>query len=97
MAWIKFKKRETLTDAEQNLVDFQILRYLNHMELAFNRFNDGLMPRKQWDMWSRTFAGWITESFSRELWIDTREDYGTEFAECCFASKVDPLDPGICI
>ena len=78
IAWIKFRKEETLTEAEEWLVYWQVSRWFNATEMAFNRFREGLMPKSQWHMWSDGFVDVVSEDY----WVtDFRQDFGEEFVD----------------
>ena len=79
--WLKFRSRESVTEAEEHQVYAQVMRYLNAIELAHARFNDGLMPENQWNMWSNGFRLWVREYLPRDYWEEFRADFGEEFAE----------------
>lgn len=78
-AMMKFDSGEELSKREQLIYRLWSMQGLNMWEMAFSRFQSGLLPEQQWSswngMWFRSFPAWFPE----EWWIDFRHEYGEAF------------------
>jgi hypothetical protein len=76
----KQSRGESLSFTETEMVLSHSTRLLNNWELAFARYDDGLMPSKQWDMWHRSHSEMLDYYVTREYWNSNRSTFATDFA-----------------
>ncbi len=79
-AWIKYRNGESLTEEEDYLDFWQILRAVNQTETMFYRHREGLMSRDAWEKWDYGFAVLLTGMVPRDYWqaylsVDKQEDF----------------------
>lgn len=77
----KSASAEALSPAEELRLDMWIFRQLNTWELAFARYQDGLMDQTDWSEWSGTFSANILPLLSREKWNQSKVGYGKDFVK----------------
>ena len=76
---LKSASTEALSPAEELRMQMWIFRQLNTWELAFARYQDGLMDPNDWRDWSLTFSENIVPVFSKEKWNQSKIGYGEDF------------------
>ena len=77
---VRYHAGEELSQAEQARYGYWTTRHLNMWELAFNRYNEGLLPPNQWIAWDTMFAQTIPGDITKESWFRQRYGYGERFA-----------------
>ena len=78
---LKAVSTEELSPAEELRMQMWIFRQLNTWELAFSRYQDGLMDPNDWREWSLTFSENIVPVFSKEKWNQSKVGYGADFVK----------------
>lgn len=83
LARVKLNDGEQLTAVEVMLYEWQLWRYFNLWEMAYDRHRDGLMSAAKWNTWSQAMEAEATyppTGMPKETWEGGRVTYGEEFA-----------------
>lgn len=70
---------EDLTSAERRQYFSWQLQELNMWEIAFTRYNEGLLPAKQWDSWDRYWNTDMPGQFPEAWWSAIKHQYSDDF------------------
>jgi hypothetical protein len=76
---LKSASTEAMSPDEELRLQMWIFRQLNTWELAFSRYQDGLMDPIAWRDWSLTFSENIVPVFPKEKWNQSKVGYGEDF------------------
>jgi hypothetical protein len=76
----RFVAGEDLTSVELRRYRYWQLQDINIWEIAFNRYNEGLLPEGQWTAWDRYFGDKLKTAYPEEWWAAIRHQYGDAFA-----------------
>lgn len=77
----RFVAGEELTSVEMRRYRIWQRLDINIWEIAFNRYNEGLLPEGQWKAWDNYFRGKLADAYPEEWWSATRKEYGDDFAK----------------
>lgn len=77
---VKAKNGGALTPGEQRQYFSHVIRGLNAWELAFIRYQAGLISPTEWPTWDRMYADQAVSDFPREWWTQARLWYTEDFA-----------------
>ncbi|MDH3990400.1 MAG: hypothetical protein OEV34_14795 [Gammaproteobacteria bacterium] len=86
---LKSASSEALSPEEELRLEIWIFRQLNTWELAFSRYQDGLMDPTDWSEWSETFSANILQLLSKEKWNQSKVGYGKDFVKYVDAIYAD--------
>lgn len=82
-ARVKLLNDEQLTPAEEVLYEWQLWRYFNLWEMAYDRHRDGLLSESKWNTWSEALEAEVTHpplGLPKATWEEAgRVTYGDEF------------------
>lgn len=81
---VKMRSRDSLTDIETIRWEKYRLNLLDIWDLAFLRYQSGLLAERHWKAWDEYFAHLFThgaEKLSREYWNQVHFGYDEEFWE----------------
>lgn len=76
----KFSVGEELTSTETRRYRYWQLQQLNMWEIAFVRYNEGLMTAKQWRNWNRYWSNDMPDRYPEAWWSAIRDQYSDDFA-----------------
>ncbi len=76
---LKYEAGETLSNLEEIQFDYWANRQVNMWELAFHRYQDGLMSQAHWGSWERSFDMLVISYIPEEKWEQWRDFYGIDF------------------
>ena len=77
---IKAQDGESLTPSERRQYFSHIVRGLNVWEMAYKRYQDGLLPEERWAGWDNMYADQARRDFPYEWWLEVRSWYADDFA-----------------
>ena len=80
---LALERGEEITEIEKKQWEWHMWRWFAVWELAFNRYDDGLMDEERWVGWDESFKIAVLNSrtgLAEEVWQASREAYGTGFA-----------------
>lgn len=86
--YIKRENLEPLTDVEYDRFTNQGFRDLLMWELAFVRFQEGLVSDAQWNSWNNAYSIEFPAVYGDVFWSETREWVRDDFAEHVDAAYV---------
>jgi len=78
---LKSVSGEALIPDEALRFEVAIVRLLNTWELAFSRYQDGLMDPSDWSSWNVSFVSIIFPIFPKEKWSDSKVGYTEDFVK----------------
>ena len=55
------------------------MRGLNVWEMAYKRYQDGLLPEERWAGWDNMYADQARRDFPYEWWLEVRSWYADDF------------------
>jgi len=76
---VRFFAGEELTTVETRRYGWWAIQELNMWEIAFMRYNEGLLPALQWNSWNRYWSIDMPESIPEQWWSAIKYQYSDEF------------------
>ncbi len=87
---VRFARQEELTDVETMRYQMYMGRYLNRWEVAYARYEQGLIGLDDWKAWDAAFAVGFADKYPQQWWSKWRHGFTSNFAshvDAVYASK----------
>jgi hypothetical protein len=78
-AIVKFRSGEQLSPQEELVYFLHEMQNLNMWEMAFERYNSGVISEQTWNSWSGMWEAEFPKGFPEEWWSKVRNEYGEPF------------------
>lgn len=77
----RFYAGEELTSVELRRYNYWQVQNINIWEIAFNRYNEGLLPEGQWNAWNNYLSRTMPQAYPEDRWSEVKQSFGEDFVE----------------